>query len=46
MALKTTRFAVLDTAVYIENLRTGRFTIRIFRNGSKPWAMERAEARG
>ncbi len=27
--MKRTKFAVLDTSVYIENFRTGRFTLRI-----------------
>jgi predicted nucleic acid-binding protein len=30
--LKPTKFAVLDTAVYIENFRTGRFAFRILRS--------------
>jgi len=30
--LKPTKFAVLDTSVYIENFRTGRFTFRILQS--------------
>ena len=30
--LKTSKFAVLDTSVYIENFRTGRFTFRLMRS--------------
>jgi predicted nucleic acid-binding protein len=36
MPLKTTRFAVLDTSVYIENFRTGRFTLRILQSAFIP----------
>jgi len=32
MPLKATRFAVLDTSVYIENFRTGRFAFRILQS--------------
>ncbi len=32
MPFKTTRFAALDTSVYIENFRTGRFTLRILQS--------------
>ena len=30
--LEKTKFAVLDTSVYIENFRTGRFTLRILQS--------------
>jgi predicted nucleic acid-binding protein len=30
--LKKSRFAVLDTSVYIENFRSGRFTLRILQS--------------
>lgn len=30
--LKPTKFAILDTSVYIENFRTGRFAFRILRS--------------
>lgn len=30
--MRKTRFAVLDTSVYIENFRTGRFTLRILQS--------------
>lgn len=30
--MKKTKFAVLDTSVYIENFRTGRFTLRILQS--------------
>lgn len=29
---KTTQFALLDTAVYIENFRSGRFTFRLLQS--------------
>lgn len=32
MPLGVTQFAVLDTSVYIENFRTGRFTLRILQS--------------
>ena len=32
MPLKKTNFAVLDTSVYIENFRTGRFTLPILQS--------------
>ena len=36
MPLRTTRFAVLDTSVYIENFRTGRFTLRVLQSSFIP----------
>ncbi|MEP6891686.1 MAG: PIN domain-containing protein [Nitrospirota bacterium] len=30
--MKTSKFAVLDTSVYIENFRTGRFTFRLMQS--------------
>ena len=32
MPLKATRFAILDTSVYIENFRTGRFAFRLLQS--------------
>ena len=32
MRSKTTRFAVLDTSLYIDNFRTGRFTFRLLQS--------------
>ncbi|MBM4121288.1 MAG: PIN domain nuclease [Nitrospira sp.] len=32
MPLPKTKFAVLDTSVYIENFRTGRFTLRLLQS--------------
>ncbi|MBK9308308.1 MAG: PIN domain-containing protein [Nitrospira sp.] len=29
---KTTKFALLDTAIYIENFRSGRFTVRLLQS--------------
>jgi predicted nucleic acid-binding protein len=36
MPSKRPRFAVLDTSVYIENFRSGRFTLRILQSGFIP----------
>ena len=36
MPSKKPRFAVLDTSVYIENFRSGRFTLRILQSGFIP----------
>ncbi|OQW35812.1 MAG: hypothetical protein A4E19_16320 [Nitrospira sp. SG-bin1] len=30
--MKTTKFALLDTAIYIENFRSGRFTFRLLQS--------------
>lgn len=32
VSAKTTKFALLDTAVYIENFRSGRFTFRLLQS--------------
>lgn len=31
-SVKTTKFALLDTAIYIENFRSGRFTFRLLQS--------------
>jgi predicted nucleic acid-binding protein len=36
MPLPATKFAVLDTSIYIENFRTGRFTFRILQSSLIP----------